>query len=254
MYLGLAIVLQIMVVAYGMYSVSGSAVEPVHFYDKRLGFRCVMRTTAWFSYTCIDLLDDRGPRGDIGDSMIGSQLPFRYQQDRPWPQMTPPLHTSAWELRSHAPNGAAVWQEVAVGWPWRSFHACWYTLRFPGLFPDGLTSVPLALGGVKVGGGTGEAHFRVPTLMSPMGLAASSALLWCAFLVPHFLVVVCKRALRRRRGLCPFCAYRTGGLPVGYGCPECGAPVCWPNGLAHEYGEARTERRSTSRASDDAPY
>jgi hypothetical protein len=45
-----------------------------------------------------------------------------------------------------------------------------------------------------------------------------AAILWLIFFVPSKL----KRTLRRRRGLCPACAYPVGTSDV---CTECGAPV-----------------------------
>jgi hypothetical protein len=45
-----------------------------------------------------------------------------------------------------------------------------------------------------------------------------AAILWVVFFVPGKL----RRTLRRRRGLCPACAYQIGASPV---CTECGAAI-----------------------------
>jgi hypothetical protein len=50
-----------------------------------------------------------------------------------------------------------------------------------------------------------------------------AAILWVLFFAPGKL----KRAIRRRRGLCPACAYPIGSSPV---CTECGASLPFPSG------------------------
>ncbi len=59
----------------------------------------------------------------------------------------------------------------------------------------------------------------VPLRPLPLGLAANTLL----FAAPPFIVLAAipagRRALRRRRGLCPVCGYAVGGLDR---CPECG--------------------------------
>jgi hypothetical protein len=45
-----------------------------------------------------------------------------------------------------------------------------------------------------------------------------AAILWALFIAPGSV----RRMIRRRRGLCPACAYPVGTSPV---CTECGKPV-----------------------------
>jgi hypothetical protein len=52
-----------------------------------------------------------------------------------------------------------------------------------------------------------------------------AAVLWVMFFAPGKV----KRTIRRRRGLCPTCAYPVGSSPV---CTECGAAVTFKKVIA----------------------
>jgi hypothetical protein len=65
----------------------------------------------------------------------------------------------------------------------------------------------------------------VPFLPLYRGLAIN--LLWFSLLWFILLTVAsfARRSLRRRRGLCPACAYDLRATPAGSPCPECGTPT-----------------------------
>lgn len=62
----------------------------------------------------------------------------------------------------------------------------------------------------------------VPLVPMPLGFAVD-VMFWTVFVIGVFFGLTRSRAwLRRRRGLCPGCAYHRAGLPDGAKCPECG--------------------------------
>lgn len=71
--------------------------------------------------------------------------------------------------------------------------------------------------------GPNEPHERlVPVTPMPLGFVVDTIVWACIF---AGVVLGAGRArgwLRRRRGLCPGCAYQLAGLPSGATCPECG--------------------------------
>ena len=95
-------------------------------------------------------------------------------------------------------------QPVSSGGQWVPFEGQ-YGVHLPfGLTPETAAITPL------------------PTLLLPSGLIFNTlffALVLYALTLP---LTFTRRALRRRRGLCPACAYDLRATPAGSPCPECG--------------------------------
>lgn len=123
----------------------------------------------------------------------------------------------------HAPARGEHGSDVGIGWPWV---CAWYQVVGR---VRGLTSTGAEVRGGHVLRGTpspvGDSPGRVlplrPAWQGLIGNTLVFALAWQALLLA---VPAARSALRRRRGLCPACAYDLRGTPAGSPCPECGAP------------------------------
>jgi hypothetical protein len=130
-----------------------------------------------------------------------------------WPRWLPPLGTD--------PDDRLVtWGARAAGWPMlclRSVSRA--SANDPALsWSWSITLVPsTAYTNIR-----DPAMGSIPLLPEPLGFTVNTALYSAAWSGLLTLPVLTRRALRRRRGLCPRCAYDLKGLPPGSPCPECG--------------------------------
>lgn len=130
---------------------------------------------------------------------------------------------------------------ISAGWPWPALKCTaqpeftTYSTPWPGggtRWPGaGVANIIASAFAVDRGPRPSESYvlnqptgLKVPLPYHPIwpGLLADSAFFGCAWAVPLFGVPATRRALRRRRGLCPRCAYSLCGLAPGTPCPECG--------------------------------
>lgn len=156
-------------------------------------------------------------RGVTPDAAVDDLRAEFFEDQRPRP-------VPGWvDLPSHEP-GAPLCSTSAYGWP---------VVCLASVLDDPFASNPnLVFRGAwmptdwrPIISGSGLGARRAPTpLALPLrpnlpGLAVDSVLFgvlaWVAVFAPFRL----RRAVRRRRGLCPYCAYDVRGLDV---CPECG--------------------------------
>jgi len=128
------------------------------------------------------------------------------------------------EARNPTQPWLPEWVQDARGWPLLALWCSWR--QSPSTVTVGLGPVE---GGIELPQRQGlrrdfDTVRALPCRPVPQGLAADSAILAIPWFVLLSLGPVL-RAIRRRRGLCPNCAYNLRGLPPGSPCPECGRPA-----------------------------
>jgi hypothetical protein len=111
--------------------------------------------------------------------------------------------------------------DVGYGWP---FTAAWYQvrgrLRGNTALTDDLRHGHLIRG---VPAARGDLTCRVIPLRPVWpGLLGNTATFTAAWLLAFLIPPLIRRALRKRRGSCPHCAYDLRATPPGSPCPECG--------------------------------
>lgn len=156
-----------------------------------------------------------------------------------------PVTDSEWKARayelwrlsaaSHHPQGESLPSTDVIGLQdWGFFEAGWpVSSQWGWAMRDAGTTSPFREGGLYVERGAGwgplTVHVAFPYLPYWPGLitnAAFYASLWTVPLMSAvWLVRRARNAIRRRRGLCPKCAYDRRGLPADALCPECGKGV-----------------------------
>ena len=107
----------------------------------------------------------------------------------------------------------AYFHQVETGFPLRSFSG-WVFIRGNGIGTVTASNGLLEVRGSSPGGIPFTPHW--PAIL--FNAAAWSLALWSISFCPGAL----RRTLRRRRGLCPHCAYNLTATPSGTPCPECG--------------------------------
>lgn len=132
----------------------------------------------------------------------------------PWGQFAP---------GSSAPEPGLRGSDYGFGWP---FTCLWYQVLGQ---DQGMTVIGAELrGGVLLSGQpstVGDARCRIiPLWPAWPGLLGNTLTFAAAWMMVLLLVPMFVRTWRRRRGLCPACAYDLRGTPAGAPCPECGAP------------------------------
>ncbi|MBX3405156.1 MAG: hypothetical protein KF869_00205 [Phycisphaeraceae bacterium] len=123
---------------------------------------------------------------------------------------------------STAPEPGMRGTDYGLGWP---FTCLWYQVLGN---DQGMTVVGAQLrGGLLISGQpatVGDAHCRIiPLRPAWPGLLGNTFIFAAAWLLVLLAVPMLVRARRRRRGLCPACAYDLRATPAGSPCPECGA-------------------------------
>lgn len=113
---------------------------------------------------------------------------------------------------------------VAIGWP---MSCLWYELR--GWYPnDGSLPAWYTSGGLKLADRASDPSGRAPM---PIVIPLRPLLGPLAFNLVFYIVTACvvrvgfrhtRCFIRRRRGLCPACAYDLRATPASSPCPECG--------------------------------
>lgn len=123
---------------------------------------------------------------------------------------------------------ALAWRQaqVAVGWPRLCF---WCDLDVK--YATGTSSTVHGRGGFLLTDPTVIREDLSETRILPVrpiwsALAANAAFYTLAWAMPLLAVSLVRRAVRRRRSLCPTCAYDRRGLsPATAPCPECGEAI-----------------------------
>lgn len=138
------------------------------------------------------------------------------------------FHTSAswgqFAPGSSAPQPGLRGSDYGFGWP---FICMWYQV----LGQDhNLTVIGAELrGGLLISGqpatvGTPRCRI-IPLFPAWLGLLGNTFLYAAAWASLLIIIPMLLRANRRRRGLCPACAYDLRATPPGSPCPECGAAI-----------------------------
>lgn len=137
-----------------------------------------------------------------------------------WPRWLPPVDADA-------DDRLVTWGARAAGWPM----LCLRSISRASASDPGLTwSWSLA---VRPAGAYSlvrdPAMGSIPLLPEPLGFASNTALYGAAWFVIVTAFSASRRVIRRRRGLCPRCAYTLKGLPADAPCPECGRDAALPS-------------------------
>ncbi len=123
------------------------------------------------------------------------------------------------------PGNITIGSDTAFGWP----RPClWYGVESTlDRFFMSITSDRLE-GGVHLWGpvsSRGRDWHALPLRPIWSGLAVNVAIFAAIWWVALTGVPAARRALRRKRGWCPWCGYDREGLAAGAVCPECGRPA-----------------------------
>jgi hypothetical protein len=128
--------------------------------------------------------------------------------------------------------------ETLAGWPLRAFRCAnrdGVTIIFgsssiemmsrgPNPVPDGILLEPFPRGGPV----RPPAWRALPLRAIWTGLLADIAVMSAAWMMVLLAAGSARRAVRRRRGLCPTCGYRLRESGIGHEyCPECGCDTGW---------------------------
>jgi hypothetical protein len=170
-----------------------------------------------------DLMLDLGPYPvRQRRAMIGAK-PYSWLGNKQVEEMSPPLWVRSIAL-DHAGPTFGGWQArvAAYGWPWPVLYWLW-----------DWRSESLHGGAALDDKSPRSARPKVPEQALPWqfvwsGLAVDSIFYGAAFLGITLVLRWLRSALRRRRGLCPTCAYDLRATPPGSPCPECGTPTRIP--------------------------
>ena len=165
------------------------------------------------------------PRKPLPNSIINVQKPeavargwpVRTPHDQPWPEPSQWQADSAW----FGHHRITVWarpdaitetthqmQFDEYGWPVPSLRRL--SLWWPGNDPAWATTAPRDSGLRLAWAGV---------ILNPLVIGGAS---WTALVALPWAVVILRRVIRRRRGLCIRCGYDLTGLDDGAVCPECG--------------------------------
>lgn len=147
--------------------------------------------------------------------------------------------------------------EIETGWPLRSFQG-----RTAFVFDNAsghilMHTTQAIITGVEpawIIRDSNDMHLRV--LLSPIwtGLIANTtlyaALVWAAFRLIMKAGALIVGSIRRRRNLCPTCAYSLSDLPLSTtSCPECGKPLRLPTTIVPPGGSPLTPTAANDPAS-----
>ncbi|MGH7134017.1 MAG: hypothetical protein ACREJO_18985, partial [Phycisphaerales bacterium] len=157
---------------------------------------------------------------ELGHYKIGDMFAFQLPERPGWVVDEPgPVPTG---------RRTAIVTTFATGWPWRALKGVsrW---DVPALPP---APEPPASGGVLRLDHAFEVPFTgkqspaiVPIRPIAVGFAADVIFWGAAFAAVAYGLGLARAQMRRRRGLCPTCAYARTGLPCQAPCPECGHPA-----------------------------
>ena len=132
----------------------------------------------------------------------------------------PPWRVPSWAIMPRAADDTLVWNAThAFGWPARSLLSLQEQHRKP-------QSVPMYP--VTRYGRTFSIPFTqnwegvLPLRPIPTGFAADTSLYGASWWLLFLSIAALRRGFRRRRSLCPYCAYSRAGLAPSAPCPECG--------------------------------
>ncbi len=159
-----------------------------------------------------------------------------------WPRWVPPIS-------SDPDDRLVTWGARAAGWPM----LCLRSISHASAGDAALKwswSIPILPAGAYA------KHFirdpamgSLPLLPDPIGFTVNTAAFGSIWFLIFTGYATATHAFRRRRGLCPRCAYDLKGLALGSPCPECGgdAPALLPTGCrAVPHSGHTSPRRSSS--------
>ncbi len=189
------------------------------------------RRAAWSLLTLDSLytpqeLKDRFPDGPPADPALA--LSTLREESEPFIAQRPggrsfhaPAPWGQFAAGSSAPQPGLRGSDYGFGWP---FICMWYQVLGQ---DQGMTVVGADLrGGLLISGQpatVGTSRSRIiplyPAWLGLLGNTLAFSAAWAALLITIPLLL---RTLRRRRGLCPACAYDLRATPAGSPCPECG--------------------------------
>ncbi len=130
-----------------------------------------------------------------------------------WPRWVPPI-------TSDPDHRLVTWGARAAGWPMLCLRSISHAsssdaaLRWSWLIPIRPAGAYTNIRDPAMG--------SIPLLPEPVGFTVNTAAFGSIWFLIFMIPTMARRSIRRRRGLCPRCAYDLKGLAPGSPCPECG--------------------------------